>query len=212
MEVDHFSGDKKIGIIVVRNDIETYKEGSQGLLEHALTLGVKFKEPLKVIEKRLNAKNLFLQTYKTIYSKKGIDLIEIEGTLTFEYLDAFSKPRRSEKKYSKYDYRFIKDKYEVDELIVADIKNGLLIDYYGVIVVEKNGYCSISTEIIDLNDNSLFYKNTSEGKIKVEGKWDTPPNYDNLYYPIRKAIENSILIEKMNFNRVKKDITVKTNE
>ena len=203
---------KKIGIIIVNDGISTFNYIEGKYIDSHGVDTKRFIEPLNVVSKRLNANSLFLQTYKIIFNKNNIEVKEIEGTLTFEYLDRFKKPKKTDKAYSIYDYQFIKEKFGVDRLIVAEVKYGLLLYKSGLIVVEKRGLCSISAEIIDLSDNSLLYKNESLAKILVEGKWNIPPDYDNLYYPIRKAIENSILIEKMNFNQKKKDITVITNE
>ena len=206
-DINLFDINKKTGIIIINGGISTYIINSDanlamfGMLGSLLsergnayesTEGRRFKEALTVVEKRLNIKNIFLQTYKSIYNKKGIDVIKIKGKLTLEYLDPFKKPRRTKKKYSQYDFRFIKEKYNVEQLIVVDVKYGLLLNI-------NNGICEFDTRIIDLEDNSLLYRNSSLGNIDVEGKWNTPPKYDNLYNAIRKAIENAILLEKINF-------------
>jgi len=202
-----FDKNKKTGIIIINEGISTYiinSDGSYGMFGilggliskggggYESTEGKRFSEALKVVENRLNIKNLFLQTYKTIYEKKGIDIVKIKGKLTLEYLDSFKKPRRTKKKYSRYDFRFIKEKYKVEQLIVVDVKYGLLLN-------SNNGVCEIFTRVIDLEDNSLIYKNSSLGNIDVEGKWKTPPEYESLYNAIRKAIENAILLEKIKF-------------
>ncbi len=199
---------KKTGIIIINEGISTYtislgaNSGMFGMLGVLLSEKgntyesgerKRFVEALTVVEKRLNVKNLFLQVYKTVFSEKGIDVIKLKGKLTLDYLDSFKKPRRSKKKkYSKYDFRFIKDKFNVEQLIVVDVKYGLLLD-------TKYGICEIETRIINLEDNSLLYRNSSLGNIDVEGKWKTPPEFDNLYNAIRKAIENAILLEKIKF-------------
>ena len=197
---DLYDSSKKIGVIIVNDGISTFNYIEGRYLDSHDVDTKRFIEPLNVVSKRLNANSLFLQTYKTIFNKNKIEVKEIEGTLTFQYLDRFKKPKKAEKEYSTYDYKFIKEKFDVDRLIVTEVKYGLLLYKSGLIVVEKRGLCSISTEIIDLDDNSLLYKNESLSKILVEGKWKTPPDYDNLYDPIRKALENAILIEKMKFN------------
>ena len=196
-----FNKSKKTGIIIINEGISAYIVSPglnfgmltpKGLNSYETNERKRYKEALEVVENRLNVKNLFLQTYKSIYEKKGIDIIKIKGKLTLEYLDSFKKPRRSKKKYSKYDFRFIKEKYNIDQLIVADVKYGLLLN-------NNNGICEIITRVIDLGDNSLLHIDSSLGNIDVEGKWKTPPEYESLYNAIRKAIENAILLEKIKF-------------
>lgn len=188
-----FDTSKKTGIIVVNEGIATY-EFVDGRLVKLIYDVKRFKEPLDIVDKKLNTKNIFSQHYSGIFLKHNIQLKNVQGKLTLEYLDAFKKPN-SKKKYAKKDFRFFKEKYNIDRLVVVDVNFGLLLSKSGLIVLEKFGLCMIETEIIDLEDNSLLFKDNSKGEIKVEGKWKTPPNYDNLYAPIRKALENVLMLE-----------------
>ena len=77
-DVNIFNKDKKIGVIIVNDGIGAYRisYGEHSPIEPAPVK--KLEEPLKTIDKRLNAENLFLQTYLTIYSKKGIELKKLK--------------------------------------------------------------------------------------------------------------------------------------
>ena len=68
-----------------------------------------------------------------------------------------------------------------------------------MIEVKKIGYCSIYSEIIDLDDNSIVYKTTSLGMGKIKGNWNAPPDYESLKTAIKTAIDNSIELEKTKF-------------
>lgn len=65
----------------------------------------------------------------------------------------------------------------------------------------KIGNCRIDSEIIDLSDNSIVFKNFSNSVEKIKGKWKTPPEYENLKHSISGAIEKTINLEKTKLNK-----------
>jgi hypothetical protein len=72
-------------------------------------------------------------------------------------------------KYSKKDYRNLKTTNNVDEIMFVKVKYGILVSYYGMIELDKQGYVNTATEVVDLNDNSLYNK-TLQTAAKMNGK------------------------------------------
>lgn len=198
LSADYFQSEKKVGIIQITNDINIFKEGSQGLLDMALTPGNKYREPLDIVDKEINPKIIISELYQEIYNVNNKPLQIIDDTIDFTNLEKFQKPE-SEKDFYKFDIRYLKTKHNIDELLFVYVNYGLLISYYGFIETGRAGYCQVSSEIINLDDNSLIYKNQSISKEAMKGKWKTPPLYENLKNSIKKAIDSSIQLEKSKF-------------
>ncbi len=92
---------------------------------------------------------------------------------------------------SKFDYRGLMAKHDVDEILIVNARHGVLVSYFGVIEVEKQAYVEISTEIIDLNDNSLLQQQDLENPSTIKGHWKKGENYENLRRSIEEAISKS---------------------
>jgi hypothetical protein len=196
---NYYSNQKKVGVIYLIDSIGVYKEGAQGLLDMALTAGKRFREPLSVIDKKINPNEDIKELYRQLFKTKGKSLKEIDYDYDIEKLTKFDKPT-SEKKFHKYDLRFLKDK-GIDELLIIDAQYGLLVSYYGMIETGKMGNCRIDSEIIDLSDNSIIFKDFSNSVEKIEGDWKTPPEYENLSNSISTAIRKTIELERSKLNK-----------
>jgi len=79
------------------------------------------------------------------------------------------------------------------------VKHGILVSYYGMIELEKEGYIKIETEIVDLTDNSLLQQDNFQTIAKINGNWKEGENYQNLKNAIQEAINNSIITLKSKF-------------
>lgn len=195
----YFSNQKKVGVIYLIDSIGVYKEGAQGVLDMALTSGNRFKEPLSVIDKTIDPKENIKDLYKQLFRINGKELNEIDFNYNEEELAKFKKPS-SDKKFYKYDLSFLKDK-GIDELLIVKAQYGLLVSYYGMIETGKMGHCRIESEIIDLSDNSIIFKDFSNAVEKIKGNWKTPPKYENLSNSIATAIHKTIELEKSKLNK-----------
>jgi hypothetical protein len=49
------------------------------------------------------------------------------------------------------------------------VKYGILVSYYGMIELDKQGYVNTATEVVDLNDNSLLQQETLQTAAKMNG-------------------------------------------
>ncbi|MFL0102041.1 hypothetical protein [Tenacibaculum maritimum] len=197
---NYYSNQKKVGVIYLIDSIGVYKQGAQGLLDMALTAGKRFKEPLSIVDKKINPNNDIKDLYRQLFKTKGKPLNEIDFKYSIEKLTKFEKPSSSKKKYHKYDLRFLKNK-GIEELLIVDVQYGLLVSYYGMIETGKMGNCRIDSEIIDLSDNSIVFKDFTNSVEKIKGKWKTPPEYENLANSISGAITKTIGLEKTKLNK-----------
>ena len=197
---DYFQNNKKVGVIYNIDTINVYREGQQGLLDMALAHGAKYKQPLAIVDKTANPYEKIRNTYQFLFNQKNKPLQHIDFEYDVKKLSKFAKPSNSDKKYHKYDLRKLKSE-GIDELLIVNVKYGLLVSYYGFIETAIQGYCRINSEIVNLTDNSVIYKNFSMGKEKVRGKWKTPPNYDNLRNSIQNAIDKTLSLEKRNLTK-----------
>ncbi|MFY7938712.1 MAG: hypothetical protein ACOVOQ_15135 [Flavobacterium sp.] len=191
-----FYNTKKVGVILQVDNIGMSKAGGQGLLDMALTPGHKYEEPLKAVEPKLEFKTKVKEEITSILNSKNKQFQIIEENVTT--LKKFEKPN-SDKKYSKLDYRNLKAKYNVDEILILHAKHGILVSYYGVIETGKQGYAQIITEIVDLEDNSLLQQENFQSVAKINGNWKKGDDYGNLKNSIQEAIQNSFSTLKTKF-------------
>ncbi|MEM9685832.1 MAG: hypothetical protein AAF934_02800 [Bacteroidota bacterium] len=197
LSTTYFQNNKKVGVIYNIDSISVYKQGAQGLLDMALTSGKRFREPLNIVDKTINPTEKIKNQYRNTFSQHNKSLIEIDYDYDVKKMTKFTKPSDS-KKYHKYDLRALRSN-GIDEVLIINVRYGLLVSYYGMIETGKAGDCRIESEIIDLTDNSIIYKNFSVYSERIKGKWKTPPDYENLKNSIELAINNTLEQEKAKF-------------
>lgn len=193
-----FYNNKKVGIIVQVDSIGMAKAGGQGLLDMALTPGNRFTEPLKKIEPKFNLSEKIKSELSNILSAKSKQFQFITEKVNYENLNKFEKPN-SDKKYSKKDFRNLKTTNNVDEIMFVKVKYGLLVSYYGIIELGKQGYTNIGTELVDLSDNSLLQQETFQTVADMKGNWKKGDDYGNLTNSIQEAIDTSMITLKTKF-------------
>lgn len=193
-----FYNTKKVGVILQVDSIGMAKAGGQGLLDMALTSGNRFTEPLKKVEPKFNLNETMKSEITSILNSKNKQFQFINEKIDYQNLNKFEKPN-SDKKYSKIDYRNLKNSSDFDEIMVIKVKYGLLVSYYGVIELDKQGYVNIGTEIVDLNDNSLLQQDNFQTVAKMNGNWKKGEDFENLKNSIQDAINNSITTLKTKF-------------
>jgi hypothetical protein len=185
-----FYSTKKVGVIYKVKPIGMSKAGGQGLLDMALTPGDRFTEALKSVEPQLKYGETVKTEISNILTSKNKTFVVIDG-VDQEALVKFQKPG-SEKKYANKDYRDFKKSHNVDEILLVDLTHGLLVSYYGLIELDKQGHSTISTEIIDLDDNSLLQREFIESAGALKGNWKKGENFENLKEGIQTAITKTI--------------------
>ncbi|OCB72933.1 hypothetical protein [Flavobacterium crassostreae] len=193
-----FYNTKKVGVILQVDSIGMAKAGGQGLLDMALTPGNRFTEPLKKVEPKLKMNETIQTEITNILKSKNKTFEFITEKFDYSTLNKFEKPN-SNKKYSKKDFRNFKSKNNVDEIMFVKVKYGILVSYYGMIELDKQGYVNIGTEVIDLTDNSLLQQETFQTAAKMNGNWKKGDDYGNLTNSIQEAINSSITTLKTKF-------------
>jgi hypothetical protein len=193
-----FYNAKKVGVILQVDSIGMAKAGGQGLLDMALTPGNRFTEPLKKVEPKFNLNETLKTEITNILNSKNKQFQFIKEKINYVTLNKFEKPN-SDKKYSKKDFRNLKTSNNVDEIMYVKVKYGILVSYYGVIELDKQGYVDITTEVIDLNDNSLLQQETFQSAAKMNGNWKKGEDFENLKNSIQDAINSSITNLKTKF-------------
>lgn len=193
-----FYNTKKVGVILQVDSIGMAKVGGQGLLDMALTPGNRFTEPLKKVEPKFNLNETLKSEIASILNAKNKQFQFIDQKIDYQNLTKFEKPN-SDKKYSKKDFRNLKASNNVDEILFVKVKYGILVSYYGMIELDKQGYVNIATEVIDLTDNSLLQQEIFQKVAKMNGNWKKGEDFENLTNSIQDAINSSLKMFKTKF-------------
>lgn len=195
---EKFYNSKKVGVILQVDSIGMAKAGSQGLLDMAFTPGNRFKDPLQKVEPKLDLNETLKNEISTILNSKNKQFQFLNDKFDYKSLNKFEKPD-SDKKYSKKDFTKLKATNNVDQIMFVKVKYGLLVSYYGVIEIGKQGYVNIGTEIVDLDDNSLLQQDNIQSVSNMKGNWKEGEDYENLKNSIQAAIDNSKTMLKSKF-------------
>jgi len=194
LEPAFYSSGSDLGLILVTNDISTRRSG-QSVIGAAVTNYTKYDGQLKAVDHKLDPERKFKTMYSNLFESKGKSFTVVDSKFDEGLYSEFEAPDR-DKKYYKSDIRALKDKYNVDELMIVIIDYGLNQNYSGVFEAGKGGYSHVVSNIVNLNDNSLIYKGETWGNGKLENNWDTPPDYELLRMAIEAAINQAIETER----------------
>jgi hypothetical protein len=192
-----YSSGSDLGLVLIKNDISTRRSG-QSALGMAVTNNTKYDTQLKVVDPKLHPERKFKTMYSNLFESRGKSLKIVDIDLNGEHLRAFSSPD-GEKKYYKADIRSLKDKYNIDELMIVTIDYGLNQNYSGMFEAGKGGYAHVISQIVNLADNSIIYKGEAWGNGRLEKGWDTPPDYEPLRMAIDAAINQAIESERTSY-------------
>lgn len=198
---NYFNQDKRVGLLIVDTGMQKFKAGGQGLLDMALTQGKKYMPALEKAATQVSIKDSIVSLYSNIFQRKNMELLVLDEEIDFDELES-AKRIESGKKYAKYDYVFLKSKHKIDDLMIVEPKYGLLISYQGFIEIYRETLCQLDTQIINLNDNSLEYKDNPYYKIKVKKEWKEAPDYATFIEMTQKTISQCMNKEYSKFNSI----------
>ena len=198
LSAEYWQKPTKVGILINDNPPAKFKEGSQGLLDMAVTSGDKYQEALNLIGKNIHPKEELTNIYSEIFKSKGKEIIIIDEKFDHKTAKKFSGEKAEGKKYSSYDFSDLKAKYGVDEILFVNANYGFMISYYGMIETGKMAHAAIDTKIIDLNDQHLIMANQNF-KNEVLKKWKDN-NYENSIKGVRTALDKAESEEKAIFD------------
>ena len=88
LSADYWTNTSKVGIMVNVNPAAKFRQGSQGLLDLALTSGDKYQPVLANIDKTMNPQQDLINMYTEILKSKGKEVILID-----EKFDAKTAPK-----------------------------------------------------------------------------------------------------------------------
>lgn len=198
LSTDYWQRPTKVGILIPDQPPMKFKEGSQGLLDMAVTSGDKYQEALNLIGENIHPKDELITIYSEIFKSKGKEIVIIDEPFNFKTAKKFSGQKVEGKKYSDYDFSELKSKYGIDELLFANVNYGFLISYYGMIETGKMAHAAVDTRIIDLADQHLVMAHQNF-KNEVLKKWKDN-NYQNSIKGVRTALDKVEAEEKTIFN------------
>lgn len=192
MDKQSFYKEKKIGVIVTQDSMSIYRAGAQGLLDMAISSGRKYKEPLKQISPQFNPKENILKVIEQKFAENGKNYIIINDVINLKDFPKYEVASKDDDKFLKQDVRSLKTKYDIDQLMLIKINYGLSISYYGMIETGRFSTTSLFTQIINLDNNQIIFRDPYENLIPIKGKWNEPPHYENLSGHIKKSIDKSM--------------------
>ena len=199
MSSEYLQKPSKVGIFVNVNDPQKYREGSQGLLDLAVTSGDKYQPLLDLAKNEIKIKEELIQIYSDALKTRGKEIVIIEDKFDTKTALRFKGDKAEGKKYFTFDMRDFKSKYGVDDIIFVNVNWGLMISYYSMIETGRMGYAYLDNSVIDMKDNSLYFAQDNVQAVPIKGKWNTPPNYENAMGKIAEAVNLAIEKEKSVF-------------
>lgn len=207
LKSSYLQSNSRLGFILVTT-IQSNGTASSGglglvgaLVSSALKPKTKYDEALAAIEPELDPYDNMKQLFTKTFSSKGKTIVFIEDTLNPDELKDFEipplPPRTTEtKRFFKKDLRFLKDKYDIDEVLVVTVNYGIYCKYSYGIETARYGVTYISPELVNLMDNSLLYRDATSARVHIKGKWKTPPKYENLKTGISASINQATQLQK----------------
>mgnify|MGYP003599378832 CR=1 FL=1 len=190
---DFWNQPSKVGVFVQVNEPAKFKEGSQGLLDMALTSGDKYAEALSLIGQEIQPKNDLVKIYTDILQSHGKEVVVIDESFDPKTATKFKGEKKEGKKYALYDLSYLKSKYNIDEVLFSEVNYGFLISYYGMIETGKSAYTNITTNLVNLSDNSLSFANTNPQMAPVS-KWKEN-HYENSVSAVRETVKKAEEVE-----------------
>lgn len=196
MNAEYFQKPSKVGIFVNVNDPQKFREGSQGLLDLAVTSGDKYQPLLDHVNKEIKFKNELIDIYSETLKTRGKEVVVIDEKFDPKTAEKFKGNKEESKKYYNYDMRYLKEKYGVDDVVFVNVNWGAMISYYSMVETGRAGYAYVSNRVINLKDNSLYFANDNPQTEIIKGKWNTAPDFANAKGRIEQAVKKAIEVER----------------
>ncbi len=196
MNAEYLNKPSKVGIFVHVNDPKKHRDGSQGLLDMAVTSGDKYQPMLDLAKEKITFKDDLISIYSESLKAKGKEVVIIDEVFDPKTAAKFKGDKAEGKKYSYYDLRNLKEKYGVDDVIFVNVNWGVLISYYSMIETGRAGYIYLDNNVVNTTDNTLYFAQNNVKMEIIKGKWNTPPNYENALGKIAEAVNKAIEVER----------------
>jgi hypothetical protein len=195
----YFNSPTKTGVIFISREIvhtgRSYGGAAGGIiLMNQLKQGSKYGEALLSMAQEVNPTEKIRNFYMEVFAARGKKLVMIDEKAIMN-LEKFKAPD-SGKRYYKKDLRFLKEKYNIDELLIVTVRYGINSNYIYGVEIKRSGMTSISPEIVVMRDNSIFSKDHTSVAVKIIGPWNTPPYYENIRKAIFQSAEDALKVEE----------------
>ena len=189
-----FYGTTKVGVIIQMDEnASVIKASTDGRVEKITEPTNRFHIGLEKVKSKIVFKDILKKEIFNTLTVKNKSFEMISDNFNDTDLKKFKTPD-IEKEYSKSDFRFMKKKHNIDEILFVKVNYyGLLLVYSGVLLATKKGSVIMHTQVIDLKDNSLLQQKLFETNVKIKGNWKSDGEYTNLQTAIQTAIDKSIL-------------------
>ncbi len=163
----------------------------------------KYAAALVKVEPELYAKERIRELYFHAFLAKQVDFIELEEKEYKEKINTyihrlpkFIAPKETKKKYYTKDLRFLKELYNIDQILLVNADYGIYSWYTLGIERSRHGIAKLESVIVNLTDNSIIYEGQSTKKYRLKGKWNEPPFYEKVKTTINQALQSAILKEE----------------
>jgi hypothetical protein len=210
LKPNYFNSNNRVGIIVVTNPIKygTYSgSGGGGLIGAIVSSAItskldpaeKFRFAYNIIGQEVNPTSKVKYFFIDYFSSKGKNIVSIDEPLNYDLatLKDFI-PQKNKRKFFSKDVRYLKNKYQIDELLIVLVYYDVNSSYtYGL---ETRRYCRtlLFPSIINLNDNSLVYKRNSSKMIYISTKdMETQDGVFDLKQGIIESTDGAIYDQKV---------------
>ena len=165
----------------------------------------RFVKPLNFVYDKINSTSEIKIFYEELLKEKDISIKEIDYKLP-RYPKFPRYPNEINEPSLPYDLmdlvnHFSKDD-KIDAILIVYVEYRLYVDeMFHIISIVGGTKCIITSRIVDLNDSSIIYdKYNSWGENKIKGKWNTPPEYENLLNSFKSALSDAFAEEKSKLN------------
>ena len=166
-----------------------YQEGSQGLLDIAVTQLATASLFAKIRNIVVNpyVDDFYLKKFGNEFGKRQFNAKLVQLPLDS---DSLQKSSSNEKKMFWIDFREFKSKYGAEYVLYLDIpKFGISREYFSFIPTSApKGKSMIDIYLINTTDNLIESEYHDIRSIDVQGEWDTPPEYS----PVKDAAITSL--------------------
>ena len=169
------------------------KAGTQGLLMFMMNevMAQSIEKKIKILKVQSVVDSHYYEAFRQGLEHQGFQVRKSSDLLRKETLQ---KPPIDDSKHAPYDFRFLKEKFDVEyALVLEPISVGLIRHYYDCIPLgAPKGYTDLLIYLVNLNSNLLEGYYHAVVKLPIEGEWDTPPEYDALMNSAQNALVKAL--------------------
>ncbi|ABE56434.1 hypothetical protein Sden_3158 [Shewanella denitrificans OS217] len=195
LQTNQLSPEKKIGIYVTDiGEATTNIYGAGCLLCYGVASAANSSlsshlESLST-EDITSIKQVLLEGYRK--QSSSVEFVNIDPK-EFKKLKKF----KGELGFAKQDFRSLKDKLNIDVLVVLNIvEHGAFRSYSSYIPTsDPQGYVNGLVYSVDLSTNQYLQYLQADKKVAVEGEWDEPkvfPGVTNAYYQAVESVKDTV--------------------